>query len=137
MIWLRILGTVALSVGLAACTKAVTDHQAKRPLSDLAGSEWGPADNAQDQFVAFKTAGEIIGSGGCNNFFGNYEQDGDKLTIGALASTRKMCPSGMEAEADFLARLQEARRIEATHKTLVIYDESGDMILELQRRDWD
>ncbi len=121
---------------LAACANAVTTPKAERPLSSLAGSEWGLS-GMPGQFVQFRSGGDLSGSGGCNNFFGTYALDGHALTIGPLASTKKMCASGMPEERAFLSALQNARRIEATHLTLAIYDENGRLLLDLQRRDWD
>lgn len=133
----RIVGIALIAVTLAACNKVITDKKQIQPLMDLAGSEWGPADNPFDQFVGFKSGGEMIGNGGCNNFFGNYDLENNAITIGPLASTKKFCQDSMQAESDFLSRLQTARKIEATHKELFLYDVDGIKILSLQRRDWD
>lgn len=132
---------IPLAVGallLAGCAKAITDARQTRPLATLEGSEWGPINTASsDQFIAFKAGGEIIGHGGCNNFFGQYTQDGTALTIGALASTKKFCQGLMEAETAFIQNLQDTRRAEGTHKTLTLYGADGAILMELKRRDWD
>lgn len=123
---------------LAGCTKAVTEVRKTRPLTSLEGSEWGPmTPGPAEQFVAFKMDGEIIGNGGCNNFFGQYTQDGTTLKIGALASTKKLCRGAMEAESAFMKNLQDTRRAEGTHKALTLYGADGGVLIELQRRDWD
>jgi heat shock protein HslJ len=132
---------IPLAIGavvLAGCAKVASDMRKTRPLASLEGSEWGPVDPApSEQFVAFKSNGEIIGSGGCNQFFGQYTQDGETLTIGALASTKKFCVDIMDAETAFLKNLQDTRRAEATHLQLKLYDADGTEILQLRRRDWD
>ena len=121
-----------------AVQRSRRDIRKTRPLASLEGSEWGPeTTSTTEQFVAFKSDGEIIGHGGCNAFFGQYTQEAQTLTIGALASTKKMCPEIMEAEAAFLSSLQEARRIDATHSHLKLYDANDDLVLQLRRRDWD
>ena len=59
--------------------------------------------------IAFDADGRASGSAGCNNFTGSYIQDGDKVTFGPAASTRRMCarPEGiMEQEARFLKALE-------------------------------
>jgi len=128
------LGTLVL----VGCAKAVGEIRKTRPLASLEGSEWGPAETTiSAQFVAFKSNGEIIGHGGCNQFFGQYTQDGEVLKIGALASTKKFCADIMEAEAEFLKKLQETRRAEATHLTLKLYDADDTQLMQLRRRDWD
>ena len=40
----------------------------------------------------------VNGSGGCNSLTGSYELDADRLTFGAIASTRMACPQGMDTE---------------------------------------
>lgn len=123
---------------LAGCAKVASDVRKTRPLASLEGSEWGPIETANfEQFVAFKTSGEILGHGGCNRFFGQYTQEGDTLKIGALASTKKFCVDVMDAENIFLTKLQDTRRIEATHLKLNLYDADGTQLLQLRRRDWD
>lgn len=123
---------------LAGCAKVASDVRKSRPLATLAGSEWGPVETlAPDQFVAFKSGGEIVGHGGCNQFFGQYTQDEQSLTVGALASTKKYCGDIMQAETSFLQKLQDTRRFEATHLKLSLYDADGNELMNLRRRDWD
>ena len=123
---------------IAGCAKVASDVRKSRPLATLAGSEWGPLEaQSSEQFVAFKSAGEIIGHGGCNQFFGQYTQDGHTLTVGALASTKKYCGDIMQAETNFMQKLQDTRRFEATHLKLSLFDANGDELMKLQRLDWD
>ncbi len=139
MLWLRLIPAgIALTV-LVACAKAVQSKQAHSvPLSSLAGSEWGFQGDDNGPFVQFGSKSDISGFGGCNRFFGTYELNGQKLTVGPLASTKKACVGpAMETERKFLQALQNARRIDATHLALQIYDDSGVELLSLIRRDWD
>ena len=123
---------------LAGCAKVASDVRKARPLASLEGSEWGPVNTSvQEQFVAFKSNGEIIGHGGCNQFFGQYTQEGQTLTVGALASTKKFCADVMQAETAFMQMLQDTRRVEATHMALRLYDTDGTELMQLRRRDWD
>ena len=135
MIWLRIIPAVALAVGVAACAKVAKDKKGASPLADLAGSEWGLPEGG-DQFVGFKTGGEVAGNGGCNRFFGKYILVGGELKIGPLASTKKACPN-LQDEQKFLSALKDTRAMTATHLKLTLLDENGATIMELQRRDWD
>ncbi|MEP3654554.1 MAG: META domain-containing protein [Litorimonas sp.] len=123
---------------LAGCAKVASDVRKTRPLASLEGSEWGPMETpAKEQFVAFKANGEIRGHGGCNQFFGQYTQEGQKLTIGALASTKKFCADVMDAENRFMKNLQDTRKIEATHLALRLYNAEGEQLMQLRRKDWD
>lgn len=133
------IAAILVGVGLTACAKAASAPKPGATLYELAGSEWSPRNSTNSntgQFVQFKSGGELIGSGGCNNFFGNYDLNGTQLKIGPLASTKKACPNLREEQA-FLKALQDSRRIEATHLSLMLFDEAGTKILTLQRRDWD
>ena len=44
---------------------------------------------------------QVTGSDGCNNFFGSYALDGNKLKFGMLASTRMACPQLKEFDMKF------------------------------------
>ena len=132
---LKVVGSVVAMGVLVACQKALSDARL-RPLATLAGTEWGF--EGDDRFVAFKTGGEVTGSGGCNSFFGSFEQAGRRLTFGPLASTRKACPPAvMDGERDFLDLLGRVRAVDATHAVLTLYGEDDTVLAELRRRDWD
>lgn len=54
---------------------------------------------------------ELNGGAGCNSYFGDFEVDDDKITVGQLGSTMRFCetPEGvMEQEQQYLAALQSA-----------------------------
>jgi heat shock protein HslJ len=131
----KLIGPVVAMGVLAACQRALSEAK-QRPLNTLVGTEWGFAED--DRFVAFKTNGEVNGSGGCNNFFGSFTQEGRRLTFGPLASTKKACigPT-MQAERDFFDLLSEVRAAEANHLSLTLYGETGEVLAVLQRKDWD
>jgi len=53
-------------------------------------------------YIEFNTTdGKAMGKTGCNNFSGNVDFKGNKLTLGPLAATRKFCADA-KYEADFL-----------------------------------
>lgn len=134
----RVLPIIPLAIGavaLVGCAKVVSDVRKTRPLMNLAGSEWGL--RGTDQFIAFKSEGEVNGNGGCNIFFGSYTQEGNAITFGPLASTKKACQGKMKAEAQFLNSIQKTRAFDATHLEMTLLDEDDKIILRLERRDWD
>lgn len=133
----RILGSLVVMVALTACQKVIS-QAADRPLASLAGTEWGPLQGDLDQFVAFKSEGDVVGSGGCNNFFGSFTQNGRLISFGPLASTRMACPQPiMDAERDFLQLLENVRAVDATFKELTLYGDNNQVLTTLRRRDWD
>ena len=81
--------------------------------------------------VEFNTDGEIGGSGGCNTYGGQYEIEGDRLTVGELISTLRAClDEGItEQEMGYLEALQLADRVEVTAETLTIEYGEGSGVL--------
>lgn len=69
----------------------------------------------------------LNGSAGCNNYMGTFSADGDALTLGALASTRMMCPPEiMEQEDRFLALMSSVETAAITFDgTLVLAPATG------------
>jgi len=91
--------------------------------STLAGTAWQVSgyNNGKQAVVSvitgtqltmeFLADGKLRGSGGCNNFNGSFTAEGNRLSIGRVASTRMACaqPEGrMAQEAAFLAALESA-----------------------------
>ncbi len=64
--------------------------------------------------LQFSNDGSLGGFGGCNNYFGSYELDGDVVQIAPLGSTMMACETGMEQEGVVLAALNSAYRINMT-----------------------
>ncbi len=69
-------------------------------VSVLAGSELT---------AVFGSDGTLSGSSGCNTFTGEYTVDGEKITVGPLATTMMACEEDvMTQEAQYLTALQSA-----------------------------
>jgi heat shock protein HslJ len=129
-----VLGPV-LAIALAAITGG-TDLGG----ADLTGSLWRPSFISASKLPAgidmqleFKPDGKVIGSGGCNRFFGGYTVSGNHIKIGPIASTRKGCPGLITVEAAFFATLEAANSFEQREATLVLFDAAGDTLAEFQR----
>jgi heat shock protein HslJ len=61
--------------------------------------------------AVFASDGTVSGSSGCNTYSGPYTTDGEKIAIGPLGGTMKLCasPEGVDAqEARFLQAMQKA-----------------------------
>jgi len=90
----------------------------RRKATPLTGVTWGllTYNNGKGGLVSvlsgteitavFGEDGNLAGSAGCNDYAATYSTDGDSISIGPAATTRKMCtdPEGiMEQEAGYLA----------------------------------
>jgi heat shock protein HslJ len=69
------------------------------------------------------TKATIGGDGGCNEFNGPFTIDGDAITIGPLASTRRACadPAAGTQEQQYLAALELAKTYRVTGDTLELF----------------
>jgi len=85
----------------------------------LTGGDWIVEDIAGARVVdstrvslKFSNDGKLSGSGGCNNYNGAYTLNGDEISIGPIASTKKACPPAiMNQETRFFGILQGASRM--------------------------
>ncbi len=88
-------------------------------LENLAGA--GVLDRAQAT-LAFPSEGRASGSGSCNRFNGVVTVDGQNITFGGIAATRKACPEAvMKQEDAYFAALRNAERFESDGQALDIY----------------
>lgn len=126
------------SISLSSCSP-------KPSASDLTNTSWhlvsyGPADqqiSATDgvtTLVQFSLDGQVSGSLGCNQFSGQYNVKGDKITFDQLLSTLIACPKPqMSQESVAFQVLSGTVRFELSGNSLVIFDESGQNALHLTR----
>jgi len=79
--------------------------------------------------------GQITGSAGCNSYMGPYTIDGDSITIGPLASTRKACSSDelSKQEASYLAALEVAKTFAVTGNRLDLFREGGTFAATMEK----
>jgi len=80
--------------------------------------------------TAIFSEGQITGSGGCNQFTATYESEGDQITIGPAAATRKFCnePEGiMDQEQQYFEAMGRARTISLTPERLELRDDAGSL----------
>ena len=118
----------------------VTLSAAGATVINLAGTEWSfPGEVGKNsRFIQFRSEGKVGGFTGCNRFTGSYSQDGDALSIGPLATTRRACvPEVMKREQQFLAMLGMVRHAEGTQLKLTLKGADADVLAELVRTDPD
>ena len=84
--------------------------------SQLQGSEWKPlriGDDAVPEessaFVQFQSKGRLIGHGGCNRMFAEYESRDGQLFIGPVAATRMACADSVLAREAALAAYERLK----------------------------
>ena len=76
----------------------------------------------------------VNGNAGCNQFQGPASIHAGRMSVGSLASTRKMCePELMEDEQRYLAALERVQQIRVTDTELVLDDMKGAAVLVFVR----
>ncbi|NKQ37184.1 MAG: META domain-containing protein [Chloroflexi bacterium] len=83
----------------------------------------------------FGEDGVLSGNAGCNDYTASYEINGDALTIGPAAATRKLCaePEGiMEQEAQYLAALETIATFTTDGEQLRTRTAEGSMAVNFQ-----
>jgi heat shock protein HslJ len=83
--------------------------------------------------TVFSGDGRLSGSAGCNNYRASYEIDGEGLSIGPAAATRKMCAGEgvMEQETAFLQALTTVATWEIRGERLQLRTADGALAVDL------
>ena len=88
--------------------------------------------------ATFESAeGQVKGSAGCNNYFGGYQVDKNKLSISMLAHTEMYCmePEGvMEQETQYLRLLSAAESYEIIDGKLQIIADSQLLVFKAGKK---
>jgi len=72
----------------------------------------------------------VVGSAGCNNYFGAYEVSGDRLTLGPIGSTMMACEDAVnEQEREYLGALENAISYRVMGDQLQLSNAGGMTIL--------
>ena len=102
----------------------------------LAGTAWVLSSaGKRAPAITFQPDGKVVGSGGCNRFFGGYEQNEEALTFSALGATRMACaPEVMKREQSFFDMLGAVRRARVDGSTLVMFDDADRELARFARR---
>jgi len=116
--------------------------------TDLAGSSWEVIgyNNGKQAVVSvtlgttltadFGADGMLSGSAGCNNYTASYETDGNKISIGPAATTRKMCaepPNIMDQEMQYLQALSTAATYRIDGSKMEFRTADGALAANFQR----
>jgi heat shock protein HslJ len=121
----------------------------KAQTQDLAGTNWevvGYNDGRQAVVTVlsgttitanFGTDGNLTGNAGCNDYNGSYTVNGDQITIGPLASMRKLCndPEGvMDQEVQYLAALGTAATYRIDGNSLELRTKDGALAADFTKK---
>ena len=94
-------------------------------------------DNVMDskklKIVFEASTNNVSGFGGCNSFFGTYTIDGNDISFGDIASSKKYCGEDIGViENDFLTALRKSNTIELNDNVLV-FSSQGVVILRAKK----
>ncbi len=122
------LGLLWVGVGLFAFLACGQKPAASAPIGDrewalvALGDRTDPQGNGGKPVTRrFDLAdSRAHGFGGCNRYTGSFELDGEKLSFGALASTKMACEQGMDVEDKYLPALGSVQTWELAGDELVL-----------------
>jgi heat shock protein HslJ len=82
----------------------------------------------------FGADGKLSGSAGCNNYTASYQTDGNKISIGPAATTRKACEQAvMDQETQYLAALATAATYRIDGNKMELRTADGAMAATFQK----
>jgi copper homeostasis protein (lipoprotein) len=89
----------------------------------------------EPHIVLHSTTRRVSGAAICNQILGSYRVRGTSLTFGAVATSRMMCPSGMDVERRFLAALQATRTARGRGGTLDLLDANRRVVASFEAKE--
>ena len=90
----------------------------------------GAAPVKRGAFISLDKGHRVSGSGGCNNLTGGYELKGNQLKFEKVATTRMVCPHGMETEDSLLEALGQVVTWKISDDNLELFDNGGHMLAQ-------
>ncbi|WP_371187093.1 META domain-containing protein [Thalassotalea maritima] len=121
------------------CQEPTTSEQAPMDNLKLTGQQWtlsllnGEAaslgDMDQALFIEFIEADATFrGFAGCNNYSGNYSQDGNNLEFGQSRATKKFCQQGSDIEDQYLSALTDISSYQINGDVLTLINSNNDEV---------
>jgi heat shock protein HslJ len=84
--------------------------------------------------LKFDPKNRLSGSASCNNISTSYNLQQNAITIGPIATTRKMCmPALMDQEANLLQALGKVKRVQLKNGQLSMFDQQGALQLKAKK----
>lgn len=97
-------------------------------LVELNGGAVVPGEDRELHMI-LRGEGQVGGYSGCNQFTGSVTVTDDGLSLGPIASTRRMCAQGMQQEDAFLQALENAHRYSISGESLAIENAGGEVTM--------
>jgi heat shock protein HslJ len=127
-----------LQTGEILLQQVTVQVQPREPQDPLNNTSWQLSSMYVNQVpvpdttitLAFGAEGDLSGNASCNTYNGTYTVNGNLLSIGPLATTRKSCGEAVDAqEQTYLTALQSAATFEINGNQLIIYSAGGQEVL--------
>ena len=85
--------------------------------------------------LAFDTAGQVAGQGGCNSFDGKYKADSQTVTFTEMVHTMRACvdDAANQQEAAYIGAFDSAGKYELNGDQLTIYYDGGASALHFTK----
>jgi len=126
------------SGGAATKTMAETVEDESKPDVPLTNTYWklvalnGGAvqpGEGKELHMILKGDDRVSGYSGCNQFMGSVVVNGDGLSFGPIAGTRRMCEGSMDQENAFLQALESAYRFSISGEDLAVENANGEIAM--------
>jgi copper homeostasis protein (lipoprotein) len=89
----------------------------------------------EPHMVLHSNENRVSGTGGCNQFSGSYEIDGQKISFGPVATTMMACPGAPNVDLAMVAALEKAVSFRKTSHHLELVDGEGEVVARFEARE--
>jgi len=138
---------VAALLAMAACAGNQVEspqHRNDEVTHELAGTRWALiqldgepvtlSEDGREAYISLNSAdGRMVGHAGCNRISSTYEQDGARVSFGAVIATRMFCPD-MAVENALLQALKTATRWRIDGSQLELLDGEQTPVARFEAR---
>lgn len=132
--------TIIVSTFLALLSGCQTMPQQKIDAQTLMGS-WKIVSILGDKTapyspaeITFSADGKLSGNNSCNNFFGSYHLQGDKLTLNLGGSTMKACVDALMSQEQLVSQaMPQVDTVKLTGDQLQLNKQNGKTLFTLER----
>ena len=128
-LWLLPMLLLAVACQTAGTGSGTPEGAAVIPLTEITwevlsidGEPVAPSRSGRKAHIKFDAAAKrAAGFNGCNNFFGGYTLDGEKLKFGMMGSTMMACTEDPDIERRMMEALSTIDRFQREGDALTLY----------------